>query len=114
MFKTFFTALEALGVALRLVDQPSVQLVWRYVSQPHARQATSAMQREDLLIVVLVTALAGMVLGLVLFAKRNGKCQIGDVHDGRAWRSNCARSASDTAVLIENGELILSVRLQGH
>ena len=76
-----------LFVALILVDQPSVQLAWRYVLQPHARQATSAMQREDLLIVVLVTALgamanmvvalmAGMVLGLVLFAKRNGKSPI--------------------------------------
>ncbi len=113
-----------LFVALILMDQPSAQLAWRYVSQPHARQATSAMQREDLLIVVLVTLLgamanmvvallAGMVLGLVLFAKRNGKSPIKDVHDGRAWRSNCARSASDTAVLIQHGERILSVRLQG-
>lgn len=107
-----------------LVDPPSVQLAWRYASQPHARQATSVMQREDLLIVVLVTLLgamanmvaallAGMVLGLVLFAKRNGKSPIKDVHDGRAWRSNCARSVSDTAVLIQHGERILSVRLQG-
>ena len=113
-----------LFVALMLVDQPSVQFAWRYVLRPHARQATSAMQREDLLIVVLVTALgamanmvvalmAGMVLGLVLFAKRNGKSPIKDVHDGRAWRSNCARSTGDTALLMQHGERILSVRLQG-
>jgi SulP family sulfate permease len=113
-----------LFVALILVDQASVRLAWSYVLQPRARQATSAMQREDLLIVVLVTALgamanmvaallAGMVLGLVLFAKRNGKSPIKDLHDGRAWRSNCARSASDTALLIQHGERILSVRLQG-
>lgn len=113
-----------LFVALMLVDQPSVQLACRYVLQPHARQATSAMQREDLLIVVLVTLLgamanmvvalmAGMVFGLVLFAKRNGKSPIKDVHDGRVWRSNCARSTGDTALLTQHGERILSVRLQG-
>ena len=107
-----------------LVDLPSVQLAWRYFFQPRARQTMGAMQREDLLIVVLVTLLgamanmvaallAGMVLGLVLFAKRNGKSPIKDVHDGRAWRSNCARSASDTALLMQHGERILSVRLQG-
>ncbi|TAG25691.1 MAG: hypothetical protein EAZ37_11815 [Burkholderiales bacterium] len=113
-----------LFVAVVLADKPSVQLAWRYVLQPHARQATSAMQREDLLIVVLVTALgamanmvaallAGMVMGLVLFAKRNGKSPIKDAHDGRAWRSNCARSASDTTLLMRHGKRILSVRLQG-
>lgn len=113
-----------LFVALILVDKPSVQTAWRYVLRPQARQATSAMQREDLLTVFLVTALgamvnmvaallAGMVMGLVLFAKRNGKSPIKDVHDGRAWRSNCARSTSDTALLMQHGERILSVRLQG-
>lgn len=113
-----------LFVALILVDQPSVELAWRYVLQPRARQAMSAMQREDLLIIFLVTLLGvmvnmvaallvGMILGLVLFAKRNGKSPIKDVHDGRAWRSNCARSASDIALLTQHGERILSVRLQG-
>ncbi len=107
-----------------LVDPPSVQLAWRYVFQPRARLSMGAMQREDLLIVVLVTLLgamvnmvaallAGMVLGLVLFAKRNGKSPIKDVHDGKAWRSNCARSTGDSALLIQHGERILSVRLQG-
>lgn len=107
-----------------LTDVPSVVLAWRYLFQPAARRAMGAMQREDLLIVVLVTLfgamvnmvaalLAGMVLGLVLFARRNGKSPIKDVHDGRVWRSNCARSASDTALLTQHGERILSLRLQG-
>ncbi len=107
-----------------LVDPTSLQQAWRYVTKPSARRVMSAMQREDLWIVVLVTLLgamanmvvalmAGMVLGLVLFAKRNGKSPIKDVHDGKAWRSNCTRSTSDTALLMQHGERILSVRLQG-
>lgn len=107
-----------------LTDMPSVALAWRYLTQPAARRAMGAMQREDLLIVALVTLigtmanmvaalLAGMVLGLVLFARRNGKSPIKDVHDGRTWRSNCARSVSDTALLMQHGARILSLRLQG-
>lgn len=113
-----------LFVALSLADRPSVQLAGRYLIQPRARRALSTMQREDLLIVVIVTLLgamvnmvasllAGMALGLVLFARRNGKSPIKDVHDGRYWRSNCIRSAGDTALLMQHGERILSLRLQG-
>lgn len=113
-----------LFVALTLADRPSVEMACRYVVQPHARKAMEVMQREDLLIVVLVTLLgatvnmvaalmAGMLLGLALFAKRNGKHPIKDVHDGTAWRSNCVRPASDTSLLMLHGERILSVRLQG-
>ena len=107
-----------------LTDVSSVAMAWRYLFAPRARREMSMMQREDLLIVVLVTLfgalvnmvaalLAGMALGLVLFARRNGKRPIKDVHDGRAWRSNCTRSASDTALLMRHGERILSLRLQG-
>ena len=107
-----------------LTDLPSVVLAWRYLFRPSARRAMGVMQREDLLIVVLVTLfgamvnmvaalLAGMVLGLILFARRNGKSPIKDVHDGRVWRSNCARSASDTALLMQHGNRILTLRLQG-
>lgn len=111
-------------VALGLTDRPSVTLAWRYLFQPRARQSLSVMQREDLLIVALVTLLgalanmvaallAGMALGLILFARRNNKSPIKNVHDGRDWRSNCTRSSSDTALLVQHGERILCVRLQG-
>ena len=113
-----------LFVALGLVDQPSAKLAWRYLFQPRARQTLSVMQREDLLTIALVTLLGaavnmvaallvGMVLGLVLFAKHNGKSPIKDVHDGRSWRSNCARSSVDTALLVQHGQRILCLRLQG-
>ena len=111
-------------VALLLMDRPSITLAWRYLAQPGARQTMSLMQREDLLIVALVTLagafinmvvalLVGMALGLILFARRNGKKPIKDVHDGRSWRSNCTRPSTDAALLSEHGHRILSVRLQG-
>ncbi len=111
-------------VARHLMDQPSAVLAWRYVFQPRVRQALGVMQREDLLIVVIVTLLgatvnmvaallAGVGLGLVLFAKRNGKSPIKDVHDGRVWRSNCTRSSDDTALLVQHGQRIQTLRLQG-
>ena len=111
-------------VALGLADRPSAALAWRYLFQPRASQTLSVMQREDLLIVALVTLvgalvnmvaalLVGMALGLVLFARRNGKHPIKDVHDGRSWRSNCARSSVDTALLVQHGQRILCLRLQG-
>jgi SulP family sulfate permease len=127
-FLAWVPAAAVIGLLLFLIrdltDVPSVVLAWRYLFAPRARRAMGAMQREDLLIVALVTLLgamvnmvaallAGMVLGLVLFARRNGKSPIKDVHDGRTWRSNCARSASDTALLMQHGERILSLRLQG-
>lgn len=127
-FLSWVPAAAVIGLLLflvrDLVDAPSVVLAWRYLFQPRAREAMGVMQREDLLIVALVTLfgamvnmvaalLAGMVLGLVLFARRNGKSPIKDVHDGRVWRSNCARSASDTALLTQHGDRILSLRLQG-
>jgi SulP family sulfate permease len=113
-----------LFVALLLMDRPSMALARRYVFQSSVRQQMSLMQREDLLIVVLVALsgafvnmvvalLVGMALGLVLFAKRNGKNPIKDVHNGQTWRSNCTRSSGDTALLSQHGQRILSVRLQG-
>lgn len=127
-FLAWVPAAAVIGLLLFLIrdltDVPSVVMAWRYLFKPHARRAMSSMQREDLLIIALVTLLgalvnmvaallAGMVLGLVLFARRNGKSPIKDVHDGRSWRSNCARSASDSALLMQYGERILTVRLQG-
>lgn len=107
-----------------LVDRASAADIWRYATQSQARQGMSLMQKEDLMIVVLVTLagalinmvaalLLGMVMGLVLFAKRNGKNPIKDVHDGRTWRSNCARSVADAQRLEQQGARIHCVRLQG-
>jgi anti-anti-sigma regulatory factor len=62
---------------------------------------------------MVAALLLGMLLGLALFAKRNGKSPIKDVHDGRAWRSNCMYSTTDTHVLSQQGARIQCVRLQG-
>jgi sulfate permease, SulP family len=107
-----------------MVDRASVADMWRCATQAQARQAMSLMQKEDLVIVTLVTLtgalinmvaalLTGLTLGLVLFAKRNGKNPIRDVHDGRTWRSNCVRSVADAQSLEQHGGRIQVVRLQG-
>lgn len=107
-----------------LVDRASVSDLWRYTSQSKTRAVMKEMRKEDLLIIVLVTLMGvmlnmvaalilGMVLGLVLFAKRNGKSPIKDVHSGQSWRSNCVRSPVDRLVLEQQGASIQCVRLQG-
>ncbi|WP_151446580.1 SLC26A/SulP transporter family protein [Lacisediminimonas profundi] len=107
-----------------MFDRPSVQDIWRWLSDRCARHDMSGMRKEDLLIIELVTLSAvvinmlaalvlGVVLGLFLFAKRNGKTPIRDVHGGDMWRSNCARSTSDTQLLVQHGSRIQCVRLQG-
>lgn len=111
-------------LALGIFDRGSTLAAWRYLAHPGVRRAMSPMQREDLLIVALVTLLGvlvnmvvallvGMMLGLVLFARRNGKSPIRDIHDGRTWRSQCARSQADARLLERKGSAILCVRLQG-
>lgn len=62
----------------------------------------------------MVAALTiGMVLGLILFAKHNGKSPIKDVNNGQSWCSNCVRSPVDRLVLERQGASIQCVRLQG-
>ena len=107
-----------------MYDRSSSLGIWRFLAMRRARLAMSALQREDLLIVALVTLmgifvnmvaalLAGMILGLVLFAKRNAKSPIKDVRTAQTLRSNCERSWQDTQWLDQHGARIQCVRLQG-
>ena len=107
-----------------MYDRSSSLGIWRFLAMPRARRAMSALQREDLLIVALVTLmgvfvnmvaalLAGMILGLVLFAKRNANSPIKDVRTAQTLRSNCERSWQDTQWLDQHGARIQCVRLQG-
>jgi len=110
--------------AICMYDRSSSLGIWRFLAMPRARRAMSALQREDLLIVALVTLmgvfvnmvaalLSGMILGLVLFAKRNAKSPIKDVRTAQTLRSNCERSWQDTQWLDQHGARIQCVRLQG-
>jgi SulP family sulfate permease len=110
--------------AFCMFDRPSVRDLWRCAIDAPARRALDTVRKEDLQIIALVTVsgvvlnmvtalLAGMMLGLLLFAKRNGKDPIKDVHNGRVWRSNRGRTTADTQRLDQEGARILCVRLQG-
>jgi sulfate permease, SulP family len=107
-----------------MYDKSSSLGIWRFLAMPSARRAMGGLQREDLLIVALVTLLgvfvnmvaallAGMIMGLVLFAKRNAKSPIKDVRTAQTLRSNCERSWQDTQWLDRHGAHIQCVRLQG-
>ena len=107
-----------------MYDRSSSLGIWRFLAMPSARRAMGGLQREDLLIVALVTLLgvfvnmvaallAGMIMGLVLFAKRNANSPIKDVRTAQTLRSNCERSWQDTQWLDLHGVQIQCVRLQG-
>ena len=107
-----------------MYDRSSSLGIWRFLAMPSARRAMGGLQREDLLIVALVTLLgvfvnmvaallAGMIMGLVLFAKRNANNPIKDVRTAQTLRSNCERSWQDTQWLDQQGARIQCVRLQG-
>jgi sulfate permease, SulP family len=107
-----------------LFDRNSVVGMGHLWLSAKRRRAMSVLQREDLLTVALVTLfgvllnmvaalVAGMVLGLVLFAKRNGKTAIRDIRTAQSLRSNVARSTRDINWLAREGNNIKCVRLQG-
>jgi sulfate permease, SulP family len=62
---------------------------------------------------MVAALLGGMILGLVLFAKRNANSPIKDVRTAQTLRSNCERSWQDTQWLDQHGARIQCVRLQG-
>lgn len=110
--------------AICLFDRSSVTGMGRYWLSRKARHAMSVLQREDLLTVALVTTIgvlfnmvvalvAGTVLGLALFAKRNGKTAIRDIRSAKSLRSNVSRSSRDMNWLASDGDRIKCVRLQG-
>ncbi len=107
-----------------MYDRGSANAFLRLLAKPSARHSMGELQREDLLIVVVVTffgvvgnmvtaLLVGALLGLVLFAKRNGKSPIKYQRSGTELRSNCARSIADTLQLDAQGERIQCIALQG-
>ena len=113
-----------LYVAYTLFDRPSALGLWRFATDAGARRGMSALQREDLALIAVVALfgvllnmvaalVVGMVLGLALFAWRNGKSAIKDIRSGCTWRSNCVRPMADIAWLDANGAQIQCVRLHG-
>jgi sulfate permease, SulP family len=113
-----------LYLAYTLFDRPSALGLWRYATDAGARRNMSALQREDLALIAVVALfgvllnmvaalVVGMVLGLVLFAWRNGRSAIKEIRSGCTWRSNCVRPMADIAWLDVNGSQIQCVRLHG-
>jgi sulfate permease, SulP family len=106
--------------AVYMVDRPSVRLLRRWA----AKHDLSRQQREDLAVMALVTAtavfmnmvaavVAGLLLGLMLFASRHLTPPVKAVWDGTQVASNCARSRGDLQLLSRHGREIRMVELQG-
>ncbi|MDP3618805.1 MAG: cyclic nucleotide-binding domain-containing protein, partial [Ramlibacter sp.] len=88
------------------------------------RRPMDPNSREDLALITAVTAaavlfnmvvalLAGLILGLVLFAVRNARRPVRNVWTGAQLHSNCARSSADMRVLGKHGDAILVFQLEG-
>jgi sulfate permease, SulP family len=106
--------------AVYMVDRPSVRLLRSWAAKHHL----SRQQREDLAVMALVTGtavfmnmvaaiVAGLLLGLVLFASRHLTPPVRAVWDGTQVASNCARSRGDLQLLSQLGREIRLVELQG-
>ncbi|MBP7566026.1 MAG: SLC26A/SulP transporter family protein [Burkholderiaceae bacterium] len=101
-------------------DRPALRLARRW-----ARRRPMAMtDKEDLATIGLVIAsavafdmvigvLVGIFAGLLLYAWRNGRRLARSVDTGATVRSNCARSAAESAALAEHGDRIRLVVLEG-
>lgn len=106
--------------AVYMVDRPSMKLLRSWA----ANHKLSRQQREDLALVVLVTAtavfvnmvaavVAGLLLGLLMFASRQVTPPVKATWDGTQIASNCARSRSDVHLLAQHGHDIRVLELQG-
>lgn len=101
-------------------DRRSLLLARRWLGGALAeRQA-----REDLALIAVVTltavvinmvasVVAGLLLGLLLFASRHLQPPVRNVWDGTQMASNCARARSDLQVLAEHGHALRVVELDG-
>ena len=109
--------------AWNLFDRASLAPISRWLSS-RGRAHVSALEREDIVTWLVVVAAAvgvsmvaaipvGVIAGLVLFARRNGRMPVRDIQTGLVCRSNCARSRRATALLDTYGGLVRRVRLQG-
>lgn len=106
--------------AVYMVDRPSVKLLRSWA----ANHKLSRQQREDLALVALVTAtavflnmvaavVAGLLLGLLMFATRHVTPPVRATWDGTQIASNCARSRGDVQLLAQHGAEIRVFELQG-
>lgn len=106
--------------AVYMVDRPSIRLLRSWA----ASHKLSRQQREDLALVALVTGtavfvnmvaavLAGLLLGLLLFASRHIIPPVRATWDGTQVASNCARSRSDVQLLAARGHELRVIELQG-
>jgi MFS superfamily sulfate permease-like transporter len=106
--------------AVYMVDRPSIKLLRSWA----ANHKLSRQQREDLALVALVTAtavflnmvaavVAGLLLGLLMFATRHVTPPVKATWDGTQIASNCARSRGDVHLLAQHGADIRVFELQG-
>jgi len=103
-----------------MFDRGSLQLARRWLR----REALPHNTREDLgliaavtisavLINMVVSVFVGLLLGLSLYAARNGRKPVRHVWSGAQMQSNCARPRSDMRMLSRLGERIRVFELQG-
>lgn len=102
-----------------MVDRTSLRNLRRWVR----REPLSPQAREDLALISAVTAvavivnmvaavLAGLLLGLVLFAARSARKPVRRVWTARQLASNCARPRGDLRVLDEHGDRLRVVEFE--
>jgi SulP family sulfate permease len=109
-----------LAEAWFMTDRRSLQLLGAWAR----RRPMTANAREDLALIVTVTATAvlinmvaavfvGLLLGLVLYAARNASKPVRNTWTGLQVRSNCARSRGELQVLEQQGGSIRVFELEG-
>lgn len=103
-----------------MVDRASVQLLRDWLRGRNL----PGTAREDLVLIVAVTALAvianmvvaafaGLVFGLFLLAVRSARQPVRHVWNGKQLSSNCARASSELRVLADHGASIRVFELEG-
>jgi SulP family sulfate permease len=109
-----------LAEAWFMTDRRSLELLGAWAR----RKPMTANAREDLALIVAVTATAvlinmvaavfmGLLLGLVLYAARHASKPVRTAWTGLQVRSNCARSRGDLHVLAQQGGSIRVFELEG-
>ncbi len=115
-----------------LVDRGSLLLMRNWLLQPRtataahpaARAALSSNAKEDLALISAVTlcavafnivaaALTGLVLGLFVYAARNGDRPVRNIWTGAQISSNCARSRTELQLLSQHADRIHVFQLEG-
>ncbi len=103
-----------------IYDRPSVARLGAWLR----RRPLPAATREDLMLIVVVTAvtvlvnimvaaLVGLTMGLLMYAARNSRQPLRHVWSGKQLSSNCARSRADLQLLATHGQAIKVFELEG-